>query len=640
MARWERLPQHPKKLKSEVKPRSIRSIMSETWQEIGIIAPGGTVFEVSSDAKGRPWIATGAGIFFRRDTAWVALPDGQPLARLNALQCAGNHVIAAGVAEIVYSTDGGSTWYKGRTAGVTEPITCLAASPRFARDRVLLAGTDGAGILRSTDGGKNWRHANFGLQGFAVMALETAPEWSRREVVFAATAQGLYRSPNAGRAWKKSDEGLGDAVVQALAVSPDFANDGTVFAGTETSGVFRSTDGGRTWHRWNHGLDGESELPPVNCLWLPLDFAARPVIVAGTGEGQIFRSRDGGQTWTQTVSREAPVLCLGAASGRLYAGLHDQGLLSSDDEGERWARDESLAARGITRLVAGVDNHLFAFGPWESIWRSTDTGETWARTAELEHKRPILTLAASPQSERACLLAGTAVGLLRSDDGGRAWQTVLPEAQVTVVAFSPDFATDGRVWAGTGGTGAGDVLTSSDGGVNWSPRQSPSPGVPLTALASEGGASGVGRLVAASFDAPRGQLTVWRSGDAGQTWDQWLQESVPWPAAHLDLAGPTGKDALVCAGRSCWQSTPHGWQHILEAEAPIVRALRVPDSSDLVVLTANQLLRSTGGQNWSAFDEGLERRSLQDVVVLPSADAGQIAVGLSAGGRVWRCPYG
>ena len=610
--------------------------MNETWQEIGIIAPGGTVFEVSSDAEARPWIATGAGIFFRRDTAWVALPDGQPLTRLNALECAGNHVIAGGVAEIVYSTDGGSTWYKGRTAGVTEPITCLVASPNFARDRVLLAGTDGAGILRSTDGGKNWRHAKLGLQDFSVIVLVAAPEWGRREVVFAATAQGLYRSPNAGRAWKKSDEGLGDAIVQALAVSPDFANDGTAFAGTETSGVFRSTDGGRTWHRWNQGFDGESELPPVNCLWLHPDFAARPVIVAGTGEGQIFRSRDGGQTWTQTVSREAPVLCLGGAGGRLYAGLHDQGLLSSDDEGGMWARDESLAARGITRLVAGVDNHLFAFGPWEGIWHSTDAGKTWARTAGLEHKRPILTLAASPQSARACLLAGTAAGLLRSDDGGRGWQTVLPEAQVTVVAFSPDFAADRRAWAGTG---AGDVVTSSDGGVNWSPCQSPSPGVPLTALASDGGASGVEKLAAASFDSRRGKLTVWRSGDAGQTWDQWLQESVPGPAAHLDLAGPTETDALVCAGRSCWQSTPHGWEHILEAEAPIARVLRIPNSSDVIVLTANQLLHSTGGGRWVAFGEELDDQALQDIVVLPSADTGSVFVGLSTGGRVWRRQY-
>jgi photosystem II stability/assembly factor-like uncharacterized protein len=208
----------------------------------------------------------------------------------------------------------------------------MVASPSFARDRVLLAGTAGTGILRSTDGGRNWQLSNFGLHDFSILAVATAPEWGRREVSFAGTAHGLYRTPNGGRAWKKMD--LGDGAFQSLAMADDLA-----LAGTEAQGLLVSNDGGRRWQAVNL----PPRAPAINALWIQPEATPNPVCLAGTDDGRILRSEDGGAHWTQVAEGPAPILCLAQAGQRLYAGLLNEGLLVSEDGGLSWARDRALA---------------------------------------------------------------------------------------------------------------------------------------------------------------------------------------------------------------------------------------------------------------------------------------------------------
>jgi len=114
--------------------------------------------------------------------------------------------------------DGGTSWALAWIDQVSELITCFAVSPRYGRDLTLLAGTAGAGILRSSGGGRRWQLSNFGLEEFTILALATAGDWSRRQVVFAGTADGVYRSSGGGRAWKAV--GLRGLTVQCLAGRP------------------------------------------------------------------------------------------------------------------------------------------------------------------------------------------------------------------------------------------------------------------------------------------------------------------------------------------------------------------------------------------------------------------------------------
>ncbi len=157
---------------------------------------------------------------------------------------------------LLVSRDAGSTWQAGSLPNPPPVISCFAASPDYARDGVLLAGSLEDGVLRSADRGSRWVQWNFGLLDLAVMCLGISPAFARDETVFAGTESGLFRSTNGGRAWKELELPVGDGgyePVMCLALTADFDGEedgkGSVFAGTESAGLFRSDDRGKSWKR-------------------------------------------------------------------------------------------------------------------------------------------------------------------------------------------------------------------------------------------------------------------------------------------------------------------------------------------------------------------------------------------------------
>ncbi|HIC92624.1 MAG TPA: glycosyl hydrolase, partial [Anaerolineae bacterium] len=72
--------------------------------------------------------------------------------------------------------------------------------------------------------------------------------------VFVGLDVGAYKSTDGGLTWRAANAGLPSredgtpAAVVALALSPRFAADGTLFAALAEGGVYKSTDGGQSWH--------------------------------------------------------------------------------------------------------------------------------------------------------------------------------------------------------------------------------------------------------------------------------------------------------------------------------------------------------------------------------------------------------
>lgn len=324
-------------------------MMTNIWQKITSLPDGAVITGISSAFNGSEtgsrnlWLCSPAGLFCEKDGAFLTDFPGLPFRSSSAVFASGKLVLAAGFPNtIVQSTDGGRSWFSSRAGQIESVVSCFAASPNFSRDGTVLAGTDGDGVLRSTDSGSSWQLSNFGLRSLNVLGLACAPAWRREtgsnsvvynyEIVFAATEAGVYMSPNAGRAWRFAGAGLPPVPVLSIALSPDFKRvpdltsawyRGDVFAGTDSSGLYRSKDGGQTWQAL-------PSVPPditVNSMF----FEAQGKLYLGTGEQGILVSSDRGETWSSLLETEDVVLCVGAHDRKLLAGTANSGLLALEN---------------------------------------------------------------------------------------------------------------------------------------------------------------------------------------------------------------------------------------------------------------------------------------------------------------------
>jgi photosystem II stability/assembly factor-like uncharacterized protein len=191
--------------------------------------------------------------------------------------------VFAGVAGgILRSADGGHSWQVVILPAPPPFVSTLVASPDFARDGTLLAGTLEDGVFRSGDRGLHWEAWNFGLLDLSVLCLGISPD------------SGVFQSTNGGRAWREVEFPSEWAPVLSLALSPDYSGDGTLFAGTETCGLFASRDGGSSWQQ----LGEERLTSAVNSILLGPEFPAKGDMLV-LHEDALLVSRDGGERWSE-----------------------------------------------------------------------------------------------------------------------------------------------------------------------------------------------------------------------------------------------------------------------------------------------------------------------------------------------------
>ncbi|HET7010979.1 MAG TPA: hypothetical protein VFI11_09410, partial [Anaerolineales bacterium] len=132
-----------------------------------------------------------------------------------------------------------------------------------------------------------------GPDGGEITALAIDPRTTT--TLYAGTrGGGVFRTTDGGRTWRADNVGMRDAVVTvdrdwsvtALAIDP--RTPATVYAAAEGHGLFKSTDGGSAW-----GTSGlESQVTA-----LAIAPSATNILYAGTSRNGVYRSTDGGQTW-------------------------------------------------------------------------------------------------------------------------------------------------------------------------------------------------------------------------------------------------------------------------------------------------------------------------------------------------------
>ena len=352
-----------------------------------------------------------------------------------------------------------------------------AVAGSYEDNNTFYFGATGGGVWKTTDGGSNWKNISDKYFGGTIGAVAVAP--SDENIIYVGEGEntmrgnvsegldGMWRSEDGGRTWKNIGLKDGRHIIRIVIHprNPDIvwaAVMGHLFGPNEMRGVYKTTDGGKTWKRtlFVNNQTGASDLvmEPGN----PQVFYAgtwrlirTPYSLESGGEGSgLWKSTDGGETWTSLTSNKGlpkgiwgivGVAVAPSNPDKVYAIVEnaDGGLFSSNDAGETWtltSNDNNIRQRAwyYTKVYVDPKNENRVYAPNVNFMRSQDGGKTFQsiRTPHVDHHD----LWIDPDNGNRMIVADDG-GAQVSFNGGETWSTMdnQPTAQIYRVSTDNSF---------------------------------------------------------------------------------------------------------------------------------------------------------------------------------------------------------
>jgi hypothetical protein len=245
--------------------------------------------------------------------------------------------------------------------------------------------------------------------------------------LFAGTlASGVFLSTDNGKSWSAVDSGLTIVSVNALAVS-----DTHLLAGTAL-GIFVSTDNGKSWTPANTGIpDFPTFLRSVNTFAV---FGAN--IFVGT-RGRMYVSTNDGASWTavDTGLTVPPVSAFATIGTNIYAGTYGGGIFRSTNSGASWTAINTGLPTTEVWTLAIDDTNLFA-GTGNGVYLTMNGGSSWRAVNSGLTETTVSVLAMAGTS----LFAGTRGGIFVRNKDDTSWTAVnrgLTNLIVDALAVTP-----------------------------------------------------------------------------------------------------------------------------------------------------------------------------------------------------------
>ncbi|MDE2090590.1 MAG: hypothetical protein KGJ08_01655 [Gammaproteobacteria bacterium] len=323
---------------------------------------------------------------------------------------------------------------------------------------IYYVGAAGGGVFKTTDGGLHWK-AIFEHQGSAsIGSIALAPD--NPNLVWVGTGEmnirndvldgaGLYLSTDAGKTWKLM--GFKDAgQIGKIIVDPHDSNTvfvsvfGHVWGPNPERGVFKSTDGGKTWKKvlfvndHTGAIDLVMDAGNPHVLFAALWQAQRYpwTLDDGGPDSGIWRSTDGGDTWTH-LTKDMPKGPL----GRIAIAVAP-------------SKPEQVYALIETRRGNGL------------LFSSSNMGDDWQQVSEDYNLdvRPFYFSRLFVSPNDANKIYFLSFMLMESDDGGHTAHPIdFPSVHVDHHAFWQDPSNPDRIIQGNDG----GAYLSQDGGKTW-----------------------------------------------------------------------------------------------------------------------------------------------------------------------------
>jgi photosystem II stability/assembly factor-like uncharacterized protein len=366
---------------------------------------------------------------------------------------------------------------KYRLVGPFRGGRSAAVAGSYKNRNTFYFGATGGGVWKTTDGGSNWKNITDKYFGSSIGAVAVAP--SDESVIYVGEGEntmrgnvseglgGMWRSEDGGKTWKNIGLREGRHIIRIIIHprNPDIvwaAVVGHLFGPNEERGVFKTTDGGKTWRKvlYVNNQTGASDLvmEPGN----PNVFYAgtwrvirTPYSLESGGDGSgLWKSTDGGETWKNITSAKGlptgtwgivGVAVATSNTDRVYAILENAngGLYSSTDGGQSWtlaSNDNNIRQRAwyYTKVFVDPSNENLVYCPNVEFMYSRDGGKTFQSddTPHGDHHD----LWIDPADGRRMIVADDG-GAQVSFDGGNNWSTYenQPTAQFYRVSTDNSF---------------------------------------------------------------------------------------------------------------------------------------------------------------------------------------------------------
>jgi photosystem II stability/assembly factor-like uncharacterized protein len=344
-------------------------------------------------------------------------------------------------------------------------VTTVTGVP--SQPKTFYMGVASGGVFRTTDGGATWvpitdGKVPLGSTGCVAVAesnpnviyLGTGSDDVRSNV---STGRGVFKTTDGGQTWKFT--GLYNAgqigSIRIHPTNPDIvwvAAQGDAFKSNAERGVFKTTDGGETWHKVLFVSDrvGAMDLelhpdePNVVYAWMSRLERKPWTIISGSRDGGFYKSTDGGEHFAKITTGlpgeligKANLAVTAAKPNRVYALIEAKpggGLYRSDDAGQTWTLINSqgpLIQRPFYYVALGADptNADTVYAGAEGFFKSTDGGKTFTifRTPHGDNHDIWI----NPKDGQTMIQSNDG-GANVSTDGGRTWSTQMnqPTAEI------------------------------------------------------------------------------------------------------------------------------------------------------------------------------------------------------------------
>ena len=384
------------------------------------------------------------------------------------------------------------------------------------RPGLFYIGATNGGIWKTTDYGHTWNPIFDDQPTGSIGAIAIAP--SSPDIIYVgsgeglqrpdlSTGDGIYKSTDAGETWTHLGLRDGQQIPQ-IVVDPRDPNRlfvavlGHPYGPNEERGLFKSTDGGRTFTRSLYKDENTGAidvvLDPRNpdiiyaAMWEARQAPWENGVFSGPGSG-LFKSTDGGATWKpltkglptfeKDVVGRIGLTVAPSLSSRLFATIETRKsgeagfLFRSDDAGESWYRvseDPYIVGRpsDFAEVKVHPRNPDVVFTASRVIWKSTDGGRTFAGIKGAPGGDDYHRIYIDPANPDV-ILAAADQGATITVNGGATWSSWYNQPTAQMYHVSTDNHFPYRVCSGQQESGSACVLSRGhDGAItfrDWTP---------------------------------------------------------------------------------------------------------------------------------------------------------------------------